>query len=453
MLDSKCEALACEAVVALRALLQRRQQNTDSGLGTVLPHLVRYLEDLAAPTARASVVWIIGQYQSEAPQLAPDVIRKLAKTFGTERQEVKQQILGLSLKVWAFHALNAWGETSIWQQQGGDGAVIEPGLPREQSAQILARLEAVADHIMLMASYDTAWDVRDTARALQQVKNAGKAAMNTHTITSPPQSCSFEDLGLCSCRANISGKSPAKPGEATAGPGASETDGEGVKRGVFESTWSLGSLAQALEFPLETYRPLPAWNKENTPDEIRSVKVEATPAIMTAPKSICSSNVGNIQHMESRTQNPSNISNMPVVSTLEDLNLFYDETSATGSAAKASGSIGPRAEQPATEPVTLEQMRIASNSGAPVGTAVFGEDSESDEEEDEQDDDDDAWKYCLPAAPKSEQSKAHGHPPTEAAVQEQGENQNAAETPFQPPPRVEASSEPSPEVSADDAAS
>jgi len=378
------------------------------------------------------------------------VIRKLAKTFPTERQEVKQQILGLSLKVWAFHALNAWGEISIWQQQGaGDGAVVEPGLPREESAQILARLEALADHIMVMASYDTAWDVRDTARALQQVKNAGKAAMNTHTISSPPQSCSFEDLGLCACRANISGKSPAEAGE---GPGASERDGEGVKRDTFESTWSLGSLAQALDFPLETYRPLPAWNQVNTPDEIRSVKVEATPAIHTAPKSISSSNVGNIQHMESRTQNPSNISNMPVVSTLEDLNLFYDDTSTTGPAAKASGSTGPRTEQPATEPVTLEQMRIANNSGAPVGTAVFGEDSESDEEEDEQDDDDDAWKYCMQAAPKPEQSKADEAAPADVA-QKEGGNQQPAESTFQPPPRVEASSEPSPDLSADDAAS
>merc|ERR1712117_637803 len=214
-----------------------------------------------------------------------------------------------------------------------------------------------------------------------------------------------------------------------------------------------GSLAQALDFPLETYRPLPAWNSVNTPDALREVKVEAAPAIHTAPKSICSSNVGNIQHMESRTQNPSNISNMPVVSTLEDLNLFYDETSTTGSAAKASGSTGPRAEQPATEPVTLEQMRIASNSCAPVGTAVFGEDSESDEEEDEQDDDDDAWKYCMQAAPKPEQSKADEAAPADVAAQKEEGDQQPAESPFQPPPRVEASSEPSPDPSADDAAS
>merc|ERR1712032_429744 len=275
--------------------------------------------------------------------------------------------------------------------------------------------------------------------------------MSTHTVTSPPQSCSFEDLGLCSCRANISGKSGAEAGEAANAPGTSEADREGVKRDAFEFTWSLGSLAQALDFPLETYRPLPAWSKENTPDEIRTVKVETSPAIMTAPKSISSSNMGNIQHMETRTQNPSNISNLPVVSTLEDLNLFYDETTTTGSAAKASGSTGPRAEPSAPEPVTLEQMRIASNSGVPVGTAVLGEDSESEEDEDEQDDedDDDAWKYCLQAAPKSEQSKPDDTPPADSAAETQAENQQAAESPFQPPPRAEASAEPSLEPSAD----
>merc|ERR1719454_1974259 len=51
MLDSKCDALSCEAVVALRALLQQRHQKADSGLSAVLPHLARHLQDLSAPTA------------------------------------------------------------------------------------------------------------------------------------------------------------------------------------------------------------------------------------------------------------------------------------------------------------------------------------------------------------------------------------------------------------------
>merc|ERR1719272_1878068 len=135
MLDSKCEVLACEAVVALRALLQQRQQSSESGLGSVLPHLVHYLEGLAAPTARASVVWIVGQYQQEVPKLAPDVVRKLAKTFVNERQEVKQQILGLSLKVWAFHMLNSAGlvtaKTSSDASPSKGGGEKQPGIDAE----------------------------------------------------------------------------------------------------------------------------------------------------------------------------------------------------------------------------------------------------------------------------------------------------------------------------------
>ncbi|CAK0837360.1 unnamed protein product, partial [Prorocentrum cordatum] len=176
MLDSKCEALACEAVVALRTLLQRRQRSADSGLGSVLPHLARYLEDLAAPTARASVVWIIGQYQREAPRLAPDVVRRMAKTFSSERQEVKQQILGLGLKVWAFHLLNSRGEVPRGDQDACAEAHVTE-LPAEESARLLPRLEALVDHVSDLAAYDTVWDVRDTARALRQLKQGAKAGL------------------------------------------------------------------------------------------------------------------------------------------------------------------------------------------------------------------------------------------------------------------------------------
>ncbi len=37
------------------------------------------------------------------PQLAPDAIRKLAKTFKDESTEVKHQALSLGLKVWSYH--------------------------------------------------------------------------------------------------------------------------------------------------------------------------------------------------------------------------------------------------------------------------------------------------------------------------------------------------------------
>jgi vesicle coat complex subunit len=380
MLDSKCEALACEAVVALRALLQQRHQSSDSGLGSVLPHLVNYLESLTAPTARASVVWIVGQYQQEVPKLAPDVVRKLAKSFVSERQEVKQQILGLSLKVWAFHTLNS--QELLPPRPASDKKL--PSLDVEESKKLLTRLEALVDYTLDLATYDSCWDVRDTARALRKLKQAAKDSLDAGISDAESGS-----VGLSYCRACVEGKS-LKEGDASS-PKAANEDGPGSS---LESTWMLGSLAQALDFPLDSYRPVPDWAKENTSDELRKPKAEAKAAKAEAPKSISSDNVGVTQHMEKRVQNPSNITNLPQVQTLEDLDLFYSEdTSSVGKLA---------AKMPVTTaaapPTTLEQVSFGAAVGnTPVGTAVFGEDDESDDEDSDEADDAD-WKYCQGAS-------------------------------------------------------
>lgn len=387
MLDSKCEALSCEAVVSLRALLQRRQSSKESGLGSVLPHLVTYLEDLSAPTARASVVWMIGHYQQEVARLAPDVLRRLAKGFAAERQEVKQQIVVLGLKVWAFHFFNARGEVAVKEavptkEAGSKDAAPSLKVSPDESAQLLPRLEAIVEHISTLASFDASWDVRDTARALKSIKESAKAAVDSGG-KSP-----LEQMGLWYCRACISGAPPLD----AAGVDASEQADDPLLKAAIDSTWMIGSLAQALDFPLESYRPLPPWAEENSSDELRKVKeISAEKAREAAPKSISSSTVGNVSHMEQRVQLPSNINNMPVVQSLEDLDLFYSEAPAPAVSIPSASRQAPGA--------TLEQMRLGPGmnpTAAPtLGTAVFGEDDESDEAED----DDDDWKYCQQAVP------------------------------------------------------
>lgn len=404
MLDSKCEALSCEAVVSLRALLQRRHSSKDSGLGSVLPHLVTYLEDLSAPTARASVVWMIGHYQQEVAKLAPDVVRRLAKGFAAERQEVKQQILVLGLKVWAFHLLNSRGEVPTKEtasvSEGKDAGTAKdaaplPNVTTDESEKLLPRLEAIVDHMSNLASFDTSWDVRDTARALKSIKESAKAALSSDAAATP-----LEQMGLWYCRACISGTPPLDAA------GLDEKSEDGPSKVAIESTWMIGSLAQALDFPLESYRPLPPWAEENSSDELRKVKdVSAEKAREAAPKSISSSTVGNVSHMEQRVQLPSNINNMPVVQSLEDLDLFYSEAPPP-----PARSLQPQPAA-AANPATLEQMRLAGSVAA-VGTAVCGEDDESDEEAEEDDDD---WKYCQQAIPSSSTAKDLDPPAPQAA--------------------------------------
>ena len=44
----------------------------------------KMLKTLKVPLARASVVWIIGEYRDKIPEVAPDALRELAKTFCDE---------------------------------------------------------------------------------------------------------------------------------------------------------------------------------------------------------------------------------------------------------------------------------------------------------------------------------------------------------------------------------
>lgn len=47
------------------------------------------VDKITVPMARASILWLIGEYSERVPKIAPDVLRKLAKSFINEvrRQE------------------------------------------------------------------------------------------------------------------------------------------------------------------------------------------------------------------------------------------------------------------------------------------------------------------------------------------------------------------------------
>lgn len=53
-------------------------------LKEILTHLARLLEKVTVPSARASITWVIGEYSSQVPLLAPDILRKLTKSFSNE---------------------------------------------------------------------------------------------------------------------------------------------------------------------------------------------------------------------------------------------------------------------------------------------------------------------------------------------------------------------------------
>lgn len=52
------------------------------------------------PMARASILWLMGEYCERVPKIAPDVLRKMAKTFTAEEDIVKLQTVNLAAKLY-----------------------------------------------------------------------------------------------------------------------------------------------------------------------------------------------------------------------------------------------------------------------------------------------------------------------------------------------------------------
>lgn len=50
----------------------------------IISQMAKLLDFIAVPAARASILWLIGEYNEKVPKIAPDVLRKLAKTFTDE---------------------------------------------------------------------------------------------------------------------------------------------------------------------------------------------------------------------------------------------------------------------------------------------------------------------------------------------------------------------------------
>lgn len=62
---------------------------------------------LQVPMARASILWLIGEYCEHVPKIAPDVLRKMAKSFTNEEDIVKLQIINLAAKLYLTNSKQA----------------------------------------------------------------------------------------------------------------------------------------------------------------------------------------------------------------------------------------------------------------------------------------------------------------------------------------------------------
>ncbi|KAF9126918.1 AP-3 complex subunit beta-2 [Mortierella sp. GBA39] len=130
---SKSDSVAAQSVVAIRRLLQQRPGDSVF----MITQLTKALDEITEPLARANIFWLVGQYSSQLQTIAPDVLRKAAKSFTTESESSKLQILTL----------------------GGKLVALEGTASKTVSLLL--------QYVLNMARYDLDYGVRDRARFLR----------------------------------------------------------------------------------------------------------------------------------------------------------------------------------------------------------------------------------------------------------------------------------------------
>lgn len=147
--------LVSEVLTVMRHLIQ---QDPKSHRKTVV-RLARNLDKTTSPEARATIIWLVGEFASLDPDnnIAPDVLRILAKGFADESETAKQQIVLLAAKVYLlFLQKQRSQDDGEGEQNNGDDHV--------HSASSDHPIAKIWDYIQLLARYDTSYDLRDRAR-------------------------------------------------------------------------------------------------------------------------------------------------------------------------------------------------------------------------------------------------------------------------------------------------
>ena len=140
LMSNPAEAVVAESVVVIKTLLQLGAKESTPAQArrhrAIIRHLARLLDTIKVPMARASIAWLVGEYASIISNVAPDIFRKLAKSFRDEQDITKMQILNLGAKL---HLTNS-----------------------EQTTPIFL-------YVLDLAKFDMNYDIRDRARLMRMI--------------------------------------------------------------------------------------------------------------------------------------------------------------------------------------------------------------------------------------------------------------------------------------------
>ncbi|KAM7368682.1 hypothetical protein PAMP_012995 [Pampus punctatissimus] len=145
LLSNRDETVVAESVVVIKKLLQTQPTQHSE----IIKHMAKLFDNITVPMARASILWLMGEYCERVPKIAPDVLRKMAKSFTAEEDIVKLQIVNLAAKLY---------------------------LTNSKQTKLLTQ------YILNLGKYDQNYDIRDRTRFIRQliVPNERSGALNKY---------------------------------------------------------------------------------------------------------------------------------------------------------------------------------------------------------------------------------------------------------------------------------
>ncbi|XP_077479623.1 AP-3 complex subunit beta-1 [Stigmatopora argus] len=132
LLSNRDDGVVAESVVVIRKLLLTQPTRHSE----IIKHMAKLFDKITVPMARASILWLMGEYCERVPKIAPDVLRKIAKTFTGEEDIVKLQAVNLAAKLY---------------------------LTNSKQTKLLTQ------YILNLAKYDQNYDIRDRTRFIRQL--------------------------------------------------------------------------------------------------------------------------------------------------------------------------------------------------------------------------------------------------------------------------------------------
>lgn len=145
LLSNRDETVVAESVVVIKKLLQTQPTQHSE----IIKHMAKLFDNITVSMARASILWLMGEYCERVPKIAPDVLRKMAKTFTAEEDIVKLQTVNLAAKLY---------------------------LTNSKQTKLLTQ------YILNLGKYDQSYDIRDRTRFIRQliVPNEKSGALNKY---------------------------------------------------------------------------------------------------------------------------------------------------------------------------------------------------------------------------------------------------------------------------------